>query len=222
MQSFNEHLKSQHVQWYSDNQNVSRIIRGGSSKNHLHALAIDIYNICIINNIVLLPAWIPREFNEIADQISKEVDTDNWGIDNETFAYIQIKFGKFDVDRFADNNNNKVDNFNSKYHCPGSSAINCFTCNWKSSFNWLCPPIYLIGKTLRYLELCKGKGVLFAPIWTSAYYWPMLTNDGKVFKPFIKKFLFLDPIFINHARLSNSIFDGFAKFYSIALLIDFS
>lgn len=129
LQSFNEHLKSQHVQWYSDNQNVSRIIRGGSSKNYLHALAIDIYNICIINNIVLLPAWIPREFNEIADQISKEVDTDNWGIDNETFAYIQIKFGKFDVDRFADNNNNKVDNFNSKYHCPGSSAINCFTCN---------------------------------------------------------------------------------------------
>ena len=219
MQSFNEHLKSQHVQWYSDNQNLSRIIRGGSSKNH--ALAIDIYNICIINNIVLLPAWIPREFNEIADQISKEVDTDNWGIDNETFAYIQIKFGKFDVDRFADNNNNKVDNFNSKYHCPGSSAINCFTCNWKSSFNWLCPPIYLIGKILRYLELCKGKGVLFAPIWTSAYYWPMLTNDGKVFKSFIKKFLFLDPFFINHARLSNSILDGFAKFYSIALLIDF-
>ena len=49
LQSFNEHLKSQHVQWCSDNQNVSRIIRGGSSKNHLHALAIDIYNIFFVN-----------------------------------------------------------------------------------------------------------------------------------------------------------------------------
>ena len=222
LQAFNRNLNGQCVQWYSDNENVSRIISGGSSKNHLQAIAIDIYNVCVINNIILLPAWVPREFNKIADRISKEVDTDNWGIDDETFAYIQANFGKFEVDRFADNKNNKVDHFNSKYHCPGSSAVNCFTCNWKPTFNWLCPPIYLIGKTLRYLELCKGKGVLLVPIWKSAYYWPMLTKDGNNFNPFIKNFLLLDPFFLNYAKLSNSVFDGFAKFYSIALLLDFS
>ena len=64
--------------------------------------------------------------------------------------------------------------------------------------------------------------MLLVPIWKSAYFWPMFTQDGNNFRPFIKNFLLLDPFFINHARLSNSVFDGFAKFYSIALLLDFS
>ena len=222
LHAFKKHLKNQCVQWFSDNMNVSRIINSGSTTAHLQTLAIEIYNACIINNIILFPAWVPRGQNKFSDHISKEVDTDNWGIDNETFEHIQNNYGEFEVDRFADDINKKVNNFNSKYHCPNSTAVNAFTCDWKDKFNWLCPPVYLIGKTLRYLELCREKGVLFFPIWKSAYYWPMITNDGHTFKPFIKHYLLLDPYFIYHANRFFSVFQGFAKFYSMALLIDFA
>jgi len=80
-------------------------------------------------NIKFLPSWTPRENNTIADQLSKANDTDNWGIDYETFSYIESKFGKFTADRFAEYLNCKVVNFNSKFYCPNSYGVNTFTFN---------------------------------------------------------------------------------------------
>ena len=214
-------LKNQNVQWNSDNSNVSRIINFGSTKQNLQELAIKIYNICIHNNIRIYPAWIPRDQNSIADKISKDFDTDDWSIDNETFNYIENKFGSFTIDRFADNNNRKTERFNSKAFCLNTESVNSFTCEWGNEYNWLCPPIYLIGKAIRHLCNCKGKGVLFVPMRKSAYFWPLLTDDGKTFKQFVKHFLVLDPYFFNNTT-AKSVFEGFAKFYSLALLLDFT
>ena len=181
LQSIINDLKHQTVLWFTDNQNVSRIIQAGSSKLHLQKLCIDIYNLCVKNDISIKPQWIPREQNQLADTFSKELDSDNWSIDNETFEYIQTNLGRFTIDRFADNENKKVQKFNSKNKCPNTSAVNAFTENWDKEFNWLCPPISMIGSTIAHAKLCKAKGVLFVPLWKSAYYWPLLTNDGKYF-----------------------------------------
>ena len=88
LSSFSQKLRKDTVQWNSDNQNVTRIINSGSTKEHLQKLAIDIYGLCVKNSIRLYTHWIPRDQNEIADIISKSIDTDNWSIDNETFNYI--------------------------------------------------------------------------------------------------------------------------------------
>ena len=221
LQSFSHILSNETVQWFTDNINVTRIIQSGSTKQHLQKIAIEIYNICIINNIILYPAWVPREYNTIADSISKQHDSDNWSIDPETFSYIKSVYGHFTADRFSDDLNKKVEKFNSKVFCPNTAAVNAFSCNWENDFNWLCPPIYLIGKTIRHLKNCKGKGVLFVPMWKSSYFWPMLTCDGVSFNSFIKHFLLLDPYFINNT-FCQSVFDGFANFYSLALLVDFT
>ena len=58
---------------------------------------------------------------------------------------------------------------------------------------------------------------MFIPLWKSAFFWPLLTTDGINFNSFVKHHLILDPYFINFANLSDSVFDGFAKFYSLAL-----
>ena len=200
---------------------MTRIINSGSTKDHLQEIAIHIYNICIQNNIRLYPSWIPRDQNKKADAISKELDTDNWSIDNETFFYIKSIYGNFTVDRFADHVNNKVKTFNSKLYCPGTDSVNAFSCNWENDFNWLCPPIHLISKTIQHLKNCSAKGVLFVPFWPSSYYWPLLTSDGKNFKDFVKHFIMLDPYFVNYSD-KKCIFEGFTSFYSMALLLDFS
>ena len=173
--------------------NTSRIIEVGSTKPHLQQLALDIFSLSVEFDISLQACWISREENTIADSISKYNDSDDWSIDNETFHYIQNYFGEFTVDRFADNLNTKLSNFNSKYHCPNSSEVNAFTCDWGHDFNWLCPPIKLIGETLKHMQLCHARGVLLLPEWESSYYWPLITPDGNVFYDFVKGCLVLDP-----------------------------
>ena len=201
--------------------NVSRIVSAGSTKIHLQQIALDIYDQCLKHKVQLEPTWIPREENTLADKISKIYDSVNWSIDNETFEYIQDKFGKFTYDRFADDLNHRVQNFNSKYYCPGSAAVNAFTCNWAYEFNWLCPPISLVVKVLRHMHTCKAKGVLFVPEWRSSYFWPLITENGVYFNSCVKQFLLLDPYYINNSDCS-SVLEGFAKFRAYALYIDYS
>ena len=125
--------------------------------------------------------------------MSKINDTDDWGIDFESFFHITSTYGEFSIDRFANDDNKKCDKFNSLHYCRGTNGIDAFSFNWKNDFNWLCPPISLIGKTIRHLKHCKAKGVLFLPEWKSAYFWPLITQDGKHFKSFIKHYISLDP-----------------------------
>ena len=91
----------------TDNYAASRIIEIGSPKHNLQNLAIEIFEICLKHDIKLLPTWIPREENQLADFYSKIVDTDDWSIDNQTFRRICAEFGEPTVDRFADDKNKK-------------------------------------------------------------------------------------------------------------------
>ena len=139
---------------------MPRIIEAGSSREYLQSLALDIYDLCLCYDIDLFPRWVPREDNSVADKISKLCDNDNWSIDNDTFNFIQQQFGNFTIDRFADNLNKKLMRVNSKFYCPGPEDVNAFTCQWGGEYNWLCPPISLISRTLRHLRYyCSATGV---------------------------------------------------------------
>ena len=127
LQGFKQELANQIVIWHSDNTNVTRIIGNGSTKEYLQDIALDIHKACLQSDIQIIAKWIPREDNKIADSISKYRDTDDWSIDNETFSYIQSRFGKLDVDRFASSTNNKLQRFDARFHCPKAETINTFT-----------------------------------------------------------------------------------------------
>ena len=77
----------------------------------------------------------------MADYYSRPNDTGD--IDYETFCT---------VDRIADDKNTKLKRFNSKYYCPNTEAVNAFSVNWQGELNWLCPPIHLIGGTIKHVN----------------------------------------------------------------------
>ncbi len=187
LKGFQHLLQNQCVLWHSDSLNTAKIIRNGSPKKHLQTLALDIFRTCLRYDIRLIPKWIPREENELADSISKYSDSDNWGIDNESFDYLQHEFGTFTVDRFADSQNAKTNRFDSRYHTPGAENINTFTSNWREEFNWVCPPISCIATALKHAKICRSTGVLLIPEWKSSYFWPLITPNGRHFYDFIKK-----------------------------------
>ena len=92
-QSYSRLLANQSVQVNIDNFSASRILSVGSTKISLHNLAVDIFYHCIRYNIKLIPRWIPREQNTIADYYSKMTDSDDWTIDRASFNLINLVSG---------------------------------------------------------------------------------------------------------------------------------
>ena len=72
--SFVKIIEGRMVRHRNDNQNVVRALTNGSKKQHLRAVTMDIFKLCIENNINLFPEWVPRSENESTDWISKDLD----------------------------------------------------------------------------------------------------------------------------------------------------
>ena len=57
-------LSGHNVKWFTDNQNVARIVHVGSRKLHLQDGAMAVFEVCFQYIIKLDMEWIPRSQNE--------------------------------------------------------------------------------------------------------------------------------------------------------------
>ena len=116
LQSFVHLLKGGLVKWYTDNQGVAAIVKAGSTKVHLHKLAMEIFLLSKEYDVSIDIEWIPRSENEVADYLSKIVDFDDWCVRDSYFRAVDSVWGPFTVDCFANSVNAKV----------SRSSIPCF------------------------------------------------------------------------------------------------
>ena len=63
LQAVSEKLLNYHVRWFTDNQNVVRILQVGSRKPELHAIALKVLALVVQSQIRIEPEWVPRELN---------------------------------------------------------------------------------------------------------------------------------------------------------------
>lgn len=173
------------VKWFTDNQNVPRIISSGSSKGHLQSEALSIFNICCSRGISIEMEWIPRSQNDKADFLSRIYDSDDWGLSWNTFQNIDLVWGPHSIDRFANYLNAKLSRFNSRFWNPGSEGIDSFVMDWAGENNYACPPICLIPRVLLHMRNCQASGTLIVPLWHSAPFWPMISAGGDNFSDFV-------------------------------------
>ena len=87
--SFKSDLKGKYVIWQTDDYAASIILHTGSNKTHLQKIAVDIFDTCKTNKILLKAKWVPREVNELADYLSKNYDYDDWSISAHIFNVIR-------------------------------------------------------------------------------------------------------------------------------------
>ncbi|GAQ93012.1 reverse transcriptase [Klebsormidium nitens] len=174
-----------------DALNVFSILsKGGSAKEHLQTICLELFSLCSELRIELRPEWLPREENTRADYLSKIRDVDDFGLLAETFALVSRCFGPFSVDRFASEHNAKLPRFNSFYWCQGAEAANSFTQDWGSDqINYCFPPPALVAPTLRHARACRARMTLVVFGWRSAPWWPLLqcgsVASGRGFAPFV-------------------------------------
>ena len=225
MKALTESLQAQAVTWFTDNQNVARIVNCGSRVPALQDLAMDIFQTCLLNSVSNDMQWIPRDLNSAADDISKFIDHDDYTINDTVFNALDDLWGPHTCDRFACPDNAKVQCFNTRFYQPGSSGVNAFSQDWSNHNNWLCPPVYLTCKVGRHMRLFSAKGALIVPVWKSAHFWPLLCSDGVHWSNFIHDWAILPnfPHLFIACKAKNSILGCKPLlFVSVALRIDLS
>jgi len=162
LESFEAHLQNERVRWFTDNQNVVRIILHSNKKPILQQEALAIFNASVRSRIRLETEWVPRESNQIADHISRMIDYDDWMLNPVILRELDT------IDQFSNWCNNQLPCFNARHCCPGAEAIDAFTCDWCHENNWWYPPLYLVSHLLRHALATKAAGTLIVPQWRSA------------------------------------------------------
>lgn len=171
---------------YSDNKNVQHILKVGSKKKTLQDIAMSVHTFCDEQKIKVKCKWVPREENVRADCLSRMSDCDDWSVKQCVFEYFDNIWGPHTCDRFADLNNSKCKNFNSKHRCRGSCAIDAFSQVWTNHLNLVVPPPMLIPKVVRKIEKEKCNCTLVIPEWKSAPFWAMLIDMKGNFNTYVK------------------------------------
>ncbi|GAQ81891.1 hypothetical protein KFL_000940010, partial [Klebsormidium nitens] len=194
LRAFRPFLSDCSVLARGDALNVFTILsKGGSAKEHLQAVCLQLFTFCAENRIELRPEWLPREENVRADYLSKVRDVDDFSLSSASFAFVSQQFGPFTVDRFASTHNAKLPRFDAFFWCPGAAAANTFTQDWgPPERNYCFPPPGLVAPALRHARACRARMTLVVLGWRSAPWWPLLSGSvaaGRGFAPFVRRHL---------------------------------
>ena len=152
---------------FTDNQNIIPILRKGSMVSELNELTIKIIDFLEYIGATIIPHWIPREENVVADLASRVPDKDDWAIMPHIFEKVNKILGPAEVDRFANCNNKKLERFNSQVPSPGAEAVDAFTVDWKGVINYCVPPIDLLYATVTFILKGKFPSIVGIPNWPS-------------------------------------------------------
>ena len=155
---------------------------------------MDLFQVCLSNDIVLEAQWIPRSANERADQLSRFIDKDDWSVHPSVYKLLNAKWGPFTIDRFASYYNSQLSRYNSKFASPGSCGVDARAQDWSSENNWMCPPVHLIVAAIRNLEAYHSRGTLIIPEWPSSYFWAFLHDSHDHFEPYVQDVFVLPKI----------------------------
>lgn len=220
LSSFKSKLAGKHVVWYTDSKNCVNIIQKGSMNTDLQEMAFSIFHNCISNCISLQPKWIGRHDNSTADELSRVIDYDDYGVSTEFFHFIDSMYGPHTIDRFANEYNTKLSRYNSLFSTPCTEAVDAFSVSWHSENNWLVPPICLIPKCLNFLLACRAVGTLVVPFWPSSPFYPMLFGANASFAKFVVEvLLFKSPKGIYIQGHNKETIFGSDKFTSKVLVV---
>lgn len=64
--------------------------------------------------------------------------------------------------------------------------------NWGyDNNNWLCPPVCLIVRVIRYMKLCRTQGTLVLSLWKAAFFWNAFNRSGVYWNSFVVNWVYL-------------------------------
>jgi ribonuclease HI len=99
-------LDQQRVLLHTDSQVAFAVLnKWGSVVVNIQDVCFELFWYCLRRGISLVPTWIPRELNTLADKLSKRDDTCDWKLLPSVFQQLAAMWGPFTVDLFASDTN---------------------------------------------------------------------------------------------------------------------
>ena len=171
----------------ADNKGLYFVLKKGSSTVPIiHSLAVRVFWMCYKAHISLNMAWIPRELNQWADDMSKLVDRDDWSVTAGTWQHIQSVMGPFHCDRFASESNHLLPLFCSTVHSPDVHYVEAFSRPWSGGKSWCHPAPRDVGAVIEKVREEAVTAALLLPSQTGSWWWLSVCPDGRHFSPMVK------------------------------------
>jgi hypothetical protein len=178
--------------WLTDNENVARAFRRGSGNVVLMRLALQVLELALELKLDLQAVWVSRQDPRLqkADALSKHVNSDDWSINVGAFLELNAKAGGFTIDLFASAENFKVSRYYSFSYTSSCAGVDAFAHSWENEVVFCAPPIALILRAIRKMEITSMRGILLIPLWRGAKFWLHAFPDGRhlgnIFRSFWK------------------------------------
>lgn len=171
-------LQGRTVRVLADNSTALSCLRrqGSLRSDPLMELTSRVLERCHQLHISLIPVHLEGILNVLADQESrlKPISTE-WALDRQTFLWVVEHFGLPQIDLFATHLNSQMPSYVSPCPDPAARAWDAFSLDWNEwEMIYLFPPVQLIPETIWKLWQYRGRGVLIAPLWRSAEWYPAL------------------------------------------------
>jgi hypothetical protein len=210
------------IYWLTDSQNVVSFIKKGSRKAEIQDILFELVELAHKLKINIEPIHLRREDPRIqmADEGTRQLDSDNWSIDYASFKWFEDNF-ELDIDMFADQTNKRLPRFCSLYYAQNTESVDAFATCWKDKGNlWLCPPVSLLIKVFNRIVVSECKGILIMPVWkTSSFFCLYFDGDLNPRPPF-KLITLWHPYIIQNENVKETPLFGNVPFYFAALSFD--
>jgi len=115
--------------------------------------------------------WVKRDMIKGADALSKVVDRMDFSLAPDVFDYIALKYGPFDVDRFAAPHNAKCVRFNTLYDTPGTEAVDAFAQDWRVGVSFVLGDFNRLDQIMDIIERDNAAALLLLPEWLKHRFW---------------------------------------------------
>ena len=195
--------------WTTDSQALVVWINKGTKILFIQQKLVALYKMLHRLQVRIVPIWSPRNnaLIQLADECSKFLDTDDWGLSQKSSRIVEKLFKiKFTCAAFANGINWKTTKFYSKVAAPGTSGVNAFMQDWGQDIMYVCPPVNLIIDVYHYIKTVPSSGVLVIPRWERNSYWPVITTDGIHLQPEFQSFIEFLPEIVTGPEVAGSAF----------------
>jgi hypothetical protein len=164
--------------WRVDNTAALAHIRkeGGFKGRRLLREAERILILLHSRQLRVLPAFIPSEENLQADAASRFKLVPDWHLDTDVFQQISTLWGTPQIDLFASRQSAQVARLMSWWAADSPEAIDALSMRWNFHLAFLFPPIPLLKRVVRKLEVSRGIFLLVTPYWEAQTWFASLQS----------------------------------------------
>ena len=179
LKSLCKKVLNKHIRIKTDSKTALCYIKnkGGLVSYKCNLIAIKVWEWAVKHNCHITIEHVKSKDNE-ADFISRnQNNSSEWSLNPNTFQLI-LNFFKVQpsVDLFASRINNKLDRYFSHQLDPNAIGMDALLQDLDKEFFYAFPPINLITKFLKKVELEKLSGIIVLPCWSTQTFFPCLLN----------------------------------------------